>query len=165
MVRTHPPDLGVRGMCAGRIKTIQMEAAGTVVASNNGTCTLGCKTTLGATDAVSLVVVFSEKHGIRVNDSGVLLGCFSQPRQVGRGLVVALMLQIPGIVLIKHNSFINPFEMFLDIPRKLELCLLLVFGVCDQGRETVANRALGAMPLSLRRILGIQGRIQAFEVV
>jgi hypothetical protein len=165
MVRTHPPDLGVRGIGAGRIKTIQMKTARTVVASDNGTCTLGCKTTLGAADAVSLVVVFSEKHGIRVSDRAVLLGWFSQPRQVGRGLVVALVLQIPGIFIFKDNSFIHSLEMFLDILGKLEFGLLVMFRVCDQGRETVADGALGAVPLSLRRILGIQGRVQAVEMV
>jgi hypothetical protein len=36
--------------------------------------------------------------------------------------------------------------------------------VCNQCRKTVADRALGTVPLALGRILGIQGRIQAIKV-
>jgi hypothetical protein len=121
-------------------------------------------TTLGAADEISLRVGFTQVLRVRVDGRAILLGSFSQPRQVGRRLVVALVLRIAGIVAIEHNFLVDPLEMVLNSLGNLELGFLEVLGVGDQGRKAVADRALRAVPLALGRILGIQRRIQAVEV-
>jgi hypothetical protein len=52
---------------------------------------------------------------------------------VGRRLVIALVLQIPGISRIIRNSFAHSDEVLLDVLRKGEFGLLGVFAVGDQG--------------------------------
>jgi hypothetical protein len=84
---------------------------------------------------------------------------------VGRRLVKSLVRQFPRVSFVLNHSFISSKEKVLDVFGDLVFSLLEVVGVCDQGRESVADGAFGAVPFPLGRILGIQGRLQASKMI